>query len=582
VPTIDQGESRRWRNFFLSFPAASCSFLDLPMNKPTVIIYDTTLRDGTQGEGISFSVTDKIRITEKLDQFGVDYIEGGWPGSNPRDMAYFEAAKKLKLKHAKVAAFGSTRRAQIRADEDAQLKLLLDAETSVVTIFGKSWLLHVTEVLRTTPEENLAMIEESVRFLVENGREVVYDAEHFYDGYTDHPEYAVATLAAAVKGGASFLALCDTNGGKLVNEVKEITGAVIARFPEVPVGVHCHNDSGLGVAVSLAGVEAGATMIQGTMNGFGERTGNANLTTILPNLLLKMGREAHCAPSLPKLRELSLFLDELANLRPDIKAPFVGASAFAHKGGVHANAAQKVARSYEHLDPATVGNRQRVLISDMSGRSSVMMKAKELGIHLDEKGEEMKAMLEDLKGLEYRGYEYEAADASFKLLLSKWLKQQHECFELEGYRVIVEKRGLKDGLISEATVKLRVNGESVHTVAECSGPVGALDKALRLALEKAFPVIRDIELRDFKVRILESKSGANARIRVLIESSDGKEIWGTVGVSDNIIEASWEALRDSVEYKLLQEKNGRDPCAPAEPGADEGRAPLAAAGRSAD
>lgn len=525
------------------------------MKKPTVIIYDTTLRDGTQGEGVSFSVTDKIRITEKLDQFGVDYIEGGWPGSNPRDMAFFEAAKSLSLKHAKVAAFGSTRRANVRVEEDPQLKLLLEAETPVVTIFGKSWLLHVTEVLRTTPEENLDMIEESVRFLVEHGREVVYDAEHFFDGYLDDPAYALATLDRAVKGGAGFLALCDTNGGKLVNEAKEITAAVIERFPSTPVGMHCHDDSGLGVATSLAGVEAGATMVQGTMNGYGERTGNANLTTIIPNLALKMGYSLYCGKNLSKLRELSLFLDDLANRRPDTTVPFVGASAFAHKGGVHANAAQKVARSYEHIDPALVGNRQRVLISDMSGRSSVMMKAKELGLHLDEKSEEMKVMLEDLKTLEYRGYEYEAADASFKLLLSKWLKQRHEFFELEGYRVIVEKRGADDRLVSEATVKLRVGEESVHTVAEGNGPVGALDKALRLALESFYPEIKSVTLRDFKVRILESKDGASARTRVLIESSDGHEIWGTVGVSDNIIEASWEALRDSVEYKLLQ-RNG--------------------------
>ncbi len=518
----------------------------------TVIIYDTTLRDGTQGEGISFSVTDKVRITEKLDQFGVDYIEGGWPGSNPRDMAYFEAVAKLKFRHAKVAAFGSTRRAGVKVEEDPQLRLLLEAETPVVTIFGKSWLLHVTEVLRTTPEENLRMIEESVRFLVDHGREVVYDAEHFYDGYTDNRDYALATLEHAARGGASCLALCDTNGGKLVGEVSEITAAVVEKFPQTRVGVHCHNDSGLGVAVSLAGVEAGAVMIQGTMNGFGERTGNANLTTILPNLALKMGRRVACAGNLPKLRELSLFLDDLANLRPDIKAPFVGASSFAHKGGVHANAAQKVARSYEHVDPAEVGNRQRVLISDMSGRSSVMMKAREIGVDIDEKGGDMKTLLNELKALEYRGYEYEAADASFHLLLAKWLDKKPDVFQLEGYRVIVEKRGREENLVAEATVKITLDGETVHTVAECTGPVGALDKALRLALEKAYPQIKDIELRDFKVRILDSNKGANARIRVLIESSDGEEIWGTVGVSDNIMEASWEALRDSMEYKLLR------------------------------
>jgi len=527
------------------------------MNKKSVIIYDTTLRDGTQGEGISFSVTDKIRITEKLDQFGIDYIEGGWPGSNPRDMAYFEAAKKLRLKHAKIAAFGSTRRANIRAEEDPQLQLLLEAETPVVTIFGKSWLLHVTDVLRTTPEENLDMIEDSVRFLVENGREVIYDAEHFFDGYVDNPEYALSAIERAMKGGASFLTLCDTNGGKLVPELQEITAAVKKHFPEIPIGLHCHDDCGLGVADTLAGVEAGATLVQGTMNGFGERTGNANLMTIIPNLALKMGRNLSCAKNLSNLRELSLFLDDLANARPNIRAPFVGASAFAHKGGVHANAAQKVARSYEHIEPEKVGNRQRVLISDMSGRSSVMMKARELGLQVDEKSDEMKAVIEELKALEYRGYEYEAADASFKLLLAKWLKRRPELFELESYRVMVEKRGAGGDLISEATVKIRINGESVHTVAECTGPVGALDKALRRALRGTYPEVENVQLRDFKVRILDSQRGASAITRVLIESGDGEETWGTVGVSGNIIEASWEALRDSMEYKLMK-VNGDD------------------------
>jgi 2-isopropylmalate synthase len=396
------------------------------------------------------------------------------------------------------------------------------------------------------------MIEESVRFLVENGREVIYDAEHFFDGYADSPEYAVKTLEAASRGGASWLALCDTNGGKLVDELKGITGEVCARFPGGRVGVHCHNDSGLGVAVSLAGVQAGARMVQGTMNGYGERTGNANLTSILPNLALKMEYGMNCRPHLPKLRELSLFLDELANLRPNTKEPFVGASAFAHKGGVHANAAQKVARSYEHMDPTLVGNRQRVLISDMSGRSSVMMKAKELGVHLEEGGADVKMMLEELKQLEFRGYEYEAADASFQLLLSKWLKQQKAFFTLEGYRVIVERRGEEGELVAEATVKIKIGDEIHHTVAEGTGPVGALDKALRLALERVYPQIKSVELRDFKVRILDGGEGAESRIRVLIESSDGHDIWGTVGVSDNIIEASWEALRDSVEFMLLK------------------------------
>lgn len=520
------------------------------MSTNHVKIYDTTLRDGTQGEGISFSVADKLLIAQKLDQFGVDYIEGGFPGSNPRDITFFAEAKKLKLTHAKMAAFGATRRANVKASEDPQLRTLLESEMPVLTIVGKTWLMHVHEILRTTPEENLAMIEDSVRYLVSQGREVIYDAEHFFDGYLDNPDYALRTLEAAIKGGASNLTLCETNGGKLVPEVTRIVGAAVERFGGDKIGVHCHNDSGLGVAVSLAGVDAGATLVQGTMNGYGERVGNANLITILPNLVLKMGKTAHCAGNMAELRDLSLFFDELANLRPDPKAPFVGQSAFAHKGGLHANAAQKVARSYEHIDPALVGNRTRVLVSDMAGRSSLALKARELGVELDEKRPEMKGLIEELKEREFRGYEYEAADASFKLLVAKSLGQRKTYFEVENYRVIIERHG--DELWAEATVKLRVNGETVHTVAEESGPVNALDKALRLALAKAYPQLGEMTLRDFKVRILEGNRGSGSRTRVLIESGDGKRIWGTVGVSDNIIDASWEALRESVEFKLMQ------------------------------
>ena len=513
-----------------------------------VKIYDTTLRDGTQGEGISFSVTDKLLIAERLDQFGVDYIEGGFPGSNPRDITFFQEARKLKLRHARLAAFGSTRRAGVKAAEDLQLRTLLDSGMPVMTIVGKTWNLHVTEILRTTLEENLAMIEDSARNLVAEGREVIYDAEHFFDGFKSDADYALRTLAAAVRGGASNLTLCDTNGGTLVDEFKEIVARVVKEFGADKVGVHCHNDSGLGVALSLAGVAAGATLVQGTVNGYGERVGNANMTTILPNIVLKMGRTARCAGHLAQLRDLSLFFDELANLRPDPKAPFVGQSAFAHKGGLHANAAQKVARSYEHIDPALVGNRTRVLVSDMAGRSSLALKARELGIELDEKRPEMKALIDELKEREFRGYEYEAADASFRLLVARHLGQRRSFFEVEGYRVIIERHGGE--LWAEATVKLRVNGETVHTVAEDIGPVGALDKALRLALERTFPALREVGLRDYKVRILEGSDGAGARTRVLIESGDGARIWGTVGVSDNIIDASWEALRESVEYKL--------------------------------
>ena len=513
-----------------------------------VKIYDTTLRDGTQGEGISFSVTDKLLIAERLDQFGVDYIEGGFPGSNPRDITFFHEAKKLRLKHARLAAFGSTRRAGVKADEDAQLRTLLESGMPVLTIVGKTWTLHVTEILRTTLEENLTMIEDSTRHLVAQGREVIYDAEHFFDGYKANPDYALQTLAAALRGGAANLTLCDTNGGTLVDEFKEIVGRAVREFGAEKIGVHCHNDGGLGVALTLAGVGAGATLVQGTMNGYGERVGNANMASILPNLMLKMDRSAHCAPNLAQLRDLSLFFDELANLRPDPKAPFVGQSAFAHKGGLHANAAQKVARSYEHIDPTLVGNRTRVLVSDMAGRTSLALKARELGIELDEKRPEMKGLIEELKEHEFRGYEYEAADASFRLLVARHLGQQRVFFEVEGYRVIIERHG--GDLWAEATVKLKVNGETVHTVAEEIGPVGALDKALRLALEKPYPMLRDVKLRDYKVRILDGNGGAGSRTRVLIESGDGTRIWGTVGVSDNIIDASWEALRDSVDYKL--------------------------------
>jgi len=518
------------------------------MNPHPVKIYDTTLRDGTQGEGISFSVTDKLLIAERLDEFGVDYIEGGFPGSNPRDITFFAEAAKLKLKHARLAAFGATRRAGVKAEADPQLRTLLDSGMPVMTIVGKSWNLHVTEILRTTPEENLAMIEDSVRFLVGQGREVIYDAEHFFDGYRDDPDYAFRTLAAALRGGASNLTLCDTNGGTMVGDFTTIVGRAVQEFGGERVGVHCHNDSGLGVALSLAGITAGASLVQGTANGYGERTGNADLITVMANLFLKLGCTAHCATHVDQLRDLSLYFDELANLRPNTKAPFVGASAFAHKGGLHANAAQKVKASYEHVDPSLVGNRTRVLVSDMAGRSSVAMKARELGFDLDEKGEAMKRLIEELKELEFRGYEFEAADASLWLLMARSLGQARTFFTVEGYRVIIERH--QGQLTAEATVKLRVGEQECHTVAECTGPFGALDKALRLALEGVYPQLKEMELRDYKVRILESRQGANSRTRVFIESGDAEDIWGTVGVSDNIVDASWEALTDAVNYKL--------------------------------
>ena len=521
------------------------------MKEEKVLIYDTTLRDGSQAEGVSFTVSAKVRIAEKLDQFGIDYIEGGWPGSNPRDMAFFEKASELNLKHSKIAAFGSTRRAMENVEDDAQVKLLLQASTPVVTIFGKSWLLHVKEVLRTTPEENLAMIEDTVRFLKEQGKEVIYDAEHFFDGYSDNSEYAVSTLESAERGGADYITLCETNGGKLVTPFKETTFAMVDRFPKSKIGVHCHNDSGVGVAVSLAGIEAGAVMVQGTMNGYGERNGNANLTTIIPNLEIKMNRQTNCGKHMEKLRDLSLFIDDATNLRSDIRAPYVGAASFAHKGGVHADAASKSNRSYEHIDPAVVGNRTRVLVSDMSGRSSIMMKAKEMGMEVDGRSPEMKSFLEELKQLEFKGYEYESADASFDLLLRRFLRGEELAFEIVRYHVGVGNELGAERTISEASVKLRIKDEIRHTVAEGKGPVSALDHALRKALEKDFPTIRNVRLVDFKVRILESNLGTDAITRVHVESTDGDQTWGTVGVSDNVITASWEALVDSVSYKIL-------------------------------
>jgi 2-isopropylmalate synthase len=519
-------------------------------NKSSVLVYDTTLRDGTQGEGISFSVSTKLELTRRMDAFGFDYIEGGWPGSNPRDMAYFEQVRELQLTHAKVAAFGSTRRANTPVAEDAQVRMLLDAQTPVVTIFGKTWLLHVTEVLHTTAEENLSMIEDTVRYLKENGREVVYDAEHFFDGYADNEAYALSTLDAAAKGGASCITLCDTNGGTMPARMAEVVAKVVQRFPTLRIGMHCHNDCGMGVALTLVGVDAGATLVQGTINGYGERTGNANLTTIVPNLVLKMGRELTCGSNLKTLRKFALSVDDLANLNPDGKQPYVGASAFAHKGGVHANAAKKIARSYEHVEPETVGNKQRVLMSDMSGGTSVMMKARELGIEVEEKSDKMKEFLAILKDREFQGYEYENADASLEVLLRRHFESLGDVFKLVSYRVITEVNRDSEEITSEASVKVLVNGQQFHTVAESNGPVGALDHALRKALVLAFPSLATVKLVDYKVRILDRGQGTESVVRVLVKSSDGTRTWWTTGASTNIIEASYQAVRDSLLYAV--------------------------------
>ncbi len=522
-------------------------------SKARILIYDTTLRDGTQGEGVSFSAEDKILLARKIDHFRFDYIEGGWPGSNPRDMEFFRMMADVELKHARLAAFGSTRRAKLKVEDDPQLVQLIEANTPVVTIFGKSWPLHVTDVLKTTLDENLKMIRESVAFLKTQGKEVIYDAEHFFDGYRADPGYAMATLEAASEGGADFLVLCDTNGGTQILPFSDIVRLSIEKHPKSAIGVHCHNDCGLGVALSLTGAEAGATMVQGTINGYGERVGNANLTTIVANLHFKLGYRMNCSDSMEELRDFSLEADKLANITSNIKEPFVGISAFAHKGGVHANAAKKVSHSYEHMKPELVGNKRRILMSDMSGSSSVAMKAKELGIDLDEKSEEMREFLAKIKKLENQGYEFESADGSFVVQIYQHFMNLQDDFDVVSYRTISEMVRDTDTNISEAVVKLRVenNPEIRMTIAESSGPVGALDHAMREAFAQHFPAIKLIELVDYKVRITQTGMGTDSIVQVLMKSTDGIDSWWTCGADGSIIEASYQALCDSFRYKLI-------------------------------
>jgi 2-isopropylmalate synthase len=517
--------------------------------KPDVEIYDTTLRDGSQGEGINFSVADKIRIAEKLDAFGVHYIEGGWPGSNPKDMEFFSQARRRQWKSAKIAAFSMTRRKGIAVEKDDLMRQILGAETPVVTIVGKTWILHVKEVLRATPDENLAMIGDTVRYLKDHGKKVIYDAEHSFDGYKDEPEYALATWQAAEKAGADFVVLCDTNGGCLPAEIARITAAAKGKL-NCKVGIHTHDDCGVGVANALAAVEAGATQIQGTVNGYGERTGNCNLISVIPLVHFKMKKLGVPAKSLPKLKELSEFVDEIANMRHNPRQPWVGQTAFAHKGGMHVHAIDRVARSYEHIDPAAIGNSRRVLISDMSGRTNILMKANELGFKLTPETPELKTITGRVKELENSGYEYEAAEGSLALLIRRTLEHRKLPFEVVGYHVSMRRDGAAS--ICQATVKVKVDGEFAHTVAEGDGPINALDGALRLALGKFFPQLRRVQLTDYKVRILDTGTGTAAKTRVLIQSTDGKREWGTVGVSENIIEASLQALVDSMEYALLK------------------------------
>ncbi len=516
----------------------------------SIQIYDTTLRDGTQREGISLSCNDKLRIAQRLDDLGVAYIEGGWPGSNPKDVEFFQRLDELELKHAKIAAFGSTCRAGSLPEEDANIQALLDANTSVCTLVGKTSVLHVTEVLQTTLEENLRIIEESVRFLFDQGRELIYDAEHFFDGYKDDPDYALKTLEAALKGGAICVVLCDTNGGTMPIEISSIVKEVIERFPDASIGIHTHNDSECAVANTLAAIIEGAVQVQGTINGYGERCGNANLCSIIPNLELKMG--IRCLPEgkLSGLNVAGECVEEIANLAQDTQAAYIGKNAFAHKGGIHVAAMRRNINSYQHIDPNLVGNKMRTVVSELSGRGNLFSMADEYGLDVPDK-ESMSAVLENIKELESRGFSFEAAEASVALMIQKLESDYSPPFEVLDFSVTV-KHHPDRGLNAEATVKVKVDGETFHTAAEGNGPVNALDSALHKALLPAFPKLDEFSLSDYKVRILDGNKGTAATTRVLIDTQYGLEHWSTVGASSNIIEASWQALTESLEYGLTR------------------------------
>jgi 2-isopropylmalate synthase len=516
-------------------------------------IYDTTLRDGTQGEGVSFSMEDKVRLASRFDAFGIHYIEGGWPGSNPKDLRFFRRMQGVALKHARLAAFSMTRRAGGTAESDANMQALLDAGAPVATIVGKSWDFHVTHALDTTLPENLAMIADTIGFLRTRVEEVLFDAEHFFDGFRANPDYALATVQAAARAGAHWIVLCDTNGGTLPADLVAIVRQV-RRQVTTPLGIHVHNDADCAVANTLAAVAEGVDQVQGTINGFGERCGNANLVSILPTLALKMGLDCVPEPNLRELRDLARFVAELANRKPWPAQPYVGDSAFAHKGGMHVSAVLKHPETYEHVDPESVGNHRRVLVSELSGKSNILFKAREYGIDLDQATPDSRRILDRLKALEDEGFQFEGAEASFELLMERALGRHRPCFDLESYRVIVEEQGARGEPVAEATVRLRVGGTLEHTAAGGNGPVDALDRALRKALEEFFPGLRQLRLLDYKVRILDESKGTAAKTRVLITSGDGEETWGTVGVADNIIEASWQALVDSIEYKLRRDE----------------------------
>ena len=516
-------------------------------------VYDTTLRDGSQGEGISFSVTDKVKIAKKLDEFGVHYIEGGWPGSNPKDMEFFKQARKIKFKNSELVAFSSTRRPKISPAEDENLAALIKSGVSSVAIFGKTWDMHVTDVLRVSLHENLNMINDTIEFLKSKNLYVFFDAEHFFDGYLRNKDYALETLRSAVSAGCDAVVLCDTNGGMLTHELGTIVRAISSECSTVKLGIHTHNDGGVAVANTLAAVEAGAGIVQGTINGYGERCGNADLCGIIPNLQLKLGYKCVAESKLKELTEVSKYVSEISNMKPQDNQPFTGRSAFAHKAGVHINAVMKNPVSYEHIAPEKIGNHRRILISELSGKTSIILRAKEMEMDLTKDDPKTKKILRLIQSMENQGYHFEAADGSFELLMKKALKKYKSFFTLEGFRVSIEKRE-DDTLISEAIIKLNVNKKEEHTAASGDGPINALDNALRKALAKFYPALSKMRLSDFKVRVLDEKAGTAAKVRVLIQSEDENSSWGTVGVSENIIEASWQALVDSVEYKLLKDK----------------------------
>lgn len=527
----------------------------------TIELYDTTLRDGTQAENFNLSLDDKIRVSRQLDKLGIDFIEGGWPGSNPMAVEYFKAMQDIELKHARLTAFGSTRHFKNPPEKDKNLKALLDAGTPAITIFGKSWDIHVHDALQIELEDNLQIIEDSLAFLRPRVKHLLYDAEHFFDGFKNNRDYCLATLGKAVVGGAETLILCDTNGGTLPHEIPAIMERVKQYLGEinsdVKLGIHPHNDSETAVANALMGVSLGATQVQGTINGYGERCGNGNLTSVIPALVFKMGLECQVGKNIDQLYSTSRLVDELANLPHNRYQPYVGESAFAHKGGIHVSAVQRNPMTYEHIEPEKVGNIRRVLISDQAGRSNVLHKAKKYGLTLDPKDPLMSSIINELKELENKGYQYEAAEASFELLMRRALGLQRKFFKLEGFRVMNHKYRMDKTPFTEATIRLYVGGSEVHTASMGDGPVNALDNALRKALTRFYPSLEDMELIDYKVRVLSGQSGTGAQVRVLVESRDQKKQWGTVGVSVNIIEASWQALVDSINYKLMNDEKAK-------------------------